>query len=125
MARGCNCDPNDCGASKGHRNEHAFMRALMLRLGAIGGLRIWRQNSGVVRVGSGYVNLAPAGAADITGIGPRGRRIEIETKAVGGKQSEDQKRWERMIRDLGGVYVLCCESEGVEQCAGRVLAALE
>lgn len=101
--------------------ESAFMRALWLRLGSIPGLRLWRQNAGQIE----GVRLAPTGAADLTGICAGGRRIEIETKAVGCKQTPDQVKWETMIKRHGGVYVLCSEGEGVDACVAKVLKEIQ
>ena len=105
------------------------------------GVRVWRQNTGG-GVGMSTVHQAVAlirsgmyaqaiklltsrpmtwgidGCGDISGIGPGGRRIEIEVKAGRDRQSEAQKNFERMIKDLGGVYLI---ARGVE-CTMELLA---
>lgn len=62
------------------------------------------------------------GAADITGILPDGRRLEIEVKAATGRQSEQQKKYQAMIERFNGVYVLARSVEeaiaGVENASG-------
>jgi hypothetical protein len=92
-------------------SEITFMKRLMIALGSIDGLRIWRQNTGhvPVRDPSGrtvriFSAGPPPGAADLTGI-YRGIRVEIETKAAGGKLRPEQELWRDMIRTHGGVYV--------------------
>jgi len=69
---------------------------------------VWRQNSGKVQsIHGSWIELAPKGAADLTGIAVgSGKRIEIECKSPTGKQSDDQKRWAGMIIMHGGIYVL-------------------
>ena len=71
------------------------------------GMPCWRQNAGEVHIGSYYIQLAPSGAADLTGILPDGRRLECEAKRrYGGIQSDDQKEFQQMIESRGGVYIL-------------------
>jgi hypothetical protein len=104
-----------------HQAEIPFMRELMLALGSHPALRIWRQNTGKipVRDRSGKVLRifdpgVPNGAADISGIvRSSGKRIEIETKAEDGVQSDEQKRWQRMIEAFGGIYVLVTYDEAL------------
>ena len=72
---------------------------------------LFRQQAGQISMGSYYMNLAPKGAADLTGIIPYGpwfgRRLEVECKKrYGGTQSEDQIAWQKMIEENGGVYLL-------------------
>lgn len=93
-------------------------------------LRIWRANCGV-GVGLSVVQDAVArlvggdvagalhvlrhgnvvrfgvpGQADLTGILPGGRRLEIEVKSPGGRQSVEQRQFQAMIERFGGLYVL-------------------
>lgn len=94
--------------------EIPFMRHLMLALGALPGLRVWRQNCGQipVRDRTGKVLRVfdpgpPNGAADLSGIVlGSGKRLEIEVKDADGVQSDDQRRWQAFITNAGGVYVL-------------------
>ena len=68
---------------------------------------LWRQNAGRVQLINGrWMDLAPAGAADLTGILADGRRLEIEVKSATGQQREAQRAWQRMILSKGGVYIL-------------------
>jgi hypothetical protein len=83
-------------------------------------LRLWRQNSGKFQVVTNpcevclrrarWIQGAPAGAADLSGLLFDGRRVEIEVKAQT-KQSEDQKAWQAMIERFGGVYILARSAE--------------
>jgi hypothetical protein len=84
-------------------------------------LRLWRANTGVAQMGERSVRFGVPGQADISGLMlPDGRRLEVECKTAKGRQSEDQKRWERMITAMGGLYVLARSLEDVD----RALAAL-
>lgn len=70
-------------------------------------LLIWRQHAGKVRLWTGaWIAHAPPGAADIIGVLPDGRHLEIEVKSEHGRQSETQKNWQRAIEQRGGLYVL-------------------
>lgn len=93
--------------------EKVFMDYLMIELCSIPGVRVWRQNTGSitfldphtkqVRVFSSGV---PRGAGDLSGIyKPNGQRIEVETKAIKGRYSDEQKRWSLFIQEYGGLYL--------------------
>ena len=64
-------------------------------------------------LGAYHMQLAPAGAADLTGILPDGRRLEVELKRRDGKgvQSPDQIEWEKFINDNNGVYIIVKSGE--------------
>lgn len=46
------------------------------------------------------------GGGDISGILRGGRRVEIEVKTGTGKQRESQLRFQQMIEEYGGLYIL-------------------
>lgn len=91
-------------------------------------MRLWRQNTGV-GVGWGVVQGAIKaqdwgalrrarpirfglpGQADVTGICPDGRRLEVELKYGAGKQREEQKKFQKMIDATGGIYILANSHE--------------
>ncbi len=82
-------------------------------VGGLPGLRIWRQNTGVAKFGNRKVRFGIPGQADITGILPDGRRLEIEVKSATGRQSEEQKKFQAMIERFGGLYILAYSPEDV------------
>lgn len=99
------------------KDETAIVNDVLLKVNAIPGVRLWRSNTGVAygpaefkRVLSGLparpVRFGVPGQADTSGLGPGGRRLEIECKTATGKQEPDQIAFERVIRSLGGVYIL-------------------
>ncbi len=69
-------------------------------------MRLWRNNTGVARIGRRVVRFGVPGQADLTGILPDGRRLEIEVKSEDGRQTEEQRNYQSMIERFGGVYVL-------------------
>jgi len=95
--------------------EKQLQQAILRAFGTRGDLRIWRANVGVARIGRRVVRFGVTGQADLTGILPDGRRLEIEVKAPDGRQSEDQKNYQRMIERFGGLYVLARSVEDVER----------
>lgn len=89
--------------------ETEVVKSIMLALGNEPDFRLWRNNVGALPDVTGRVvkyGLAP-GSADLIGIlAPWGRLIalEVKTHRKGSKQSEDQRNWERVVREMGGVY---------------------
>jgi hypothetical protein len=110
--------------------ETKILKEILLALGQHPDLRVWRNNTGMLWSGakvrkveragmvkaekgdilikSGYpVRFGLPGSADILGlISPSGRLIAIEVKTETGKQSEQQKAFAKMIKRMGGVYIL-------------------
>ena len=87
-------------------------------------LRLWRQNTGVARMGKRVVRFGIPGQADLTGIAADGRRLEIEIKSDIGVQSNDQCNFQAMIVRFGGIYILARSVADVEQAlqaAGVIL----
>lgn len=67
------------------------------------------------------VRVGVKGAADISGLlrdrSGKGIRLEIEVKTGSGRQSPDQKNYQRMIESLGGLYFLARSvSQALEFC---------
>ncbi len=83
-------------------------------------MRLWRQNTGVatydnlVAGTSRKVRFGLPGQADLSGILPDGKRLEIEVKRPGGRQSEEQKAFQEMIERFGGLYILAYSALDVE-----------
>ena len=77
---------------------------------ALGCLRRGDVNGAIKALSSRPFRAGVTGTADLSGIGPGGRRVEVEIKATYEKGhdtiSEDQIRFRDMIERHGGVY--CC-----------------
>jgi hypothetical protein len=103
-------------------SEKELQTAILKKYGALPGLRLWRQNTGAA-VGMSVIAQArregylPAnlpvtrygspGMPDIMGIiGPTGRFVGIECKSESGQQTQEQITWQKIITQLGGVYIL-------------------
>ena len=84
--------------------EKELQNAILRAFGTIS--RFWRANTGVAQIGKRFVRFGSPGQADLTGILPDGRRLEVEVKSATGRQTRDQKSFQRMIEKFNGVYVL-------------------
>jgi hypothetical protein len=98
-------------------NETQLMQAILSEFGARPDLRIWRANVLVARTGTGRVVRAGVkGQADISGIRlPTGQRVEIEVKSRTGRQTKQQRAWQRMIERFGGLYILAASLDDVRR----------
>lgn len=126
------CDPQAPVLGMRAMSERDLVHAILSTWGAHPALRIWRANTGVgwfkdgeparkTDPGAYLVRFGTPGQGDISGLVlPSGRRLEIECKAARGVQSDDQKSFQRMIVNFGGLYVLARDLEAVD----RALAAL-
>ena len=86
--------------------EKELQNVILRAFGTMSRLRIWRANTGVAQIGKRFVRFGIPGQADLTGILPDGRRLEVEVKSATGRQTRDQKSFQRMIEKFNGVYVL-------------------
>ncbi|HUT62126.1 MAG TPA: VRR-NUC domain-containing protein [Phycisphaerae bacterium] len=86
--------------------EKQVQNAILREFGTRPDLRIWRANCGVARIGRRTVRFGIPGQADLTGIAPDGRRLEIEVKSERGRLSDDQERFRDLIRRFGGIHIV-------------------
>lgn len=108
------CAPsNACSLCAGKResrkllgSESTLTNAIRLAVGSLPDVRLWRNNTGMLRDGRGGVvryGLA-VGSADLIGIvAPWGRMLSVEVKMPGKKPTELQVAWARVVREFGGV----------------------
>ena len=99
--------------------EKIIQNEILRAFGTRPGLRIWRANTGVAKIGRRVVRFGIPGQADITGILPNGLRVEIEVKSADGRQSPEQRAYETMIRKFGGVYVLARSVQDVREALSK------
>ena len=95
--------------------EKQIQNDILREFGTLPWLRIWRANTGVARIGDRVVRFGVPGQADLTGILPDGRRLEIEVKSPTGRQSPDQQAYQRIIEKFNGVYILARSVEDVRR----------
>lgn len=101
--------------------ERDLVHDILEKWGAHPRLRLARVNVGAVKVRDRLVRFGVPGCADICGVlGPGGRFVAIECKSATGRQRPEQQSFERVIRSLGGVYILARSLADVD----RALAAL-
>lgn len=101
-------------AENAEASERVIQGAILFSVGSR--FRAWRQNAGKFRMvaepcarcaeRARWVEGAPTGAADLSGILPGGVRLEIEVKSANGRQTPEQRNWQRMVQTQGGVYIL-------------------
>jgi hypothetical protein len=67
---------------------------------------VWKQNSaGIYNKNTGhYIPTTMPGIADIIGIDPKGRFVAVEVKRPGGRLSDLQVGFQRMICASNGLY---------------------
>lgn len=78
-------------------------------------VKVWRQNTGALKIDNRFVRFGQKGAADITGILYGGRRLEIEVKAPGKYPSPAQRAFGADIIKFGGVYFVARDVDDVER----------
>lgn len=107
-------------------SEQTFMQGLRLALTqALPEVRVWRQPAGSIpAVRGGYVDAAPVGAADLSGIvRPEGWRIEVEVKGRRTPETAEQQRWRAFILEAGGVALLV-RDDGTPDAVQRAVEAI-
>ena len=86
---------------------------LLIRIPSeIPGARAWRRNVGGAMTATGFVRFGIPGEADITGIAPNGKRIEIEVKAAGDRLRPEQERFLAMVNEAGGIGIVARDVDG-------------
>ena len=93
------------------------------------GAQLWRQNTGAASFENKgrrqFVRFGIKGAADLTGITPDGRRLEIEVKRPGNKPTAAQIAYGQMILEYGGVYILAHSLEEALESYDRQMGGSE
>lgn len=75
----------------------------------------WRNNTGATKIGDCYVSFGSKGSSDIVGVLPSGRFLAIECKFGKGRQSPDQKIFQKMIEKNNGLYILVYSVDELER----------
>jgi hypothetical protein len=101
--------------------ESEIQDRIRLALGAVLDLVLFRNNSGVAKIGDRMVRFGVGGkgGADLIGI-YRGRFVAVEIKSATGRQSPEQKRFEQLVERKGGVYVVLRSVEDAQQWIGSL-----
>jgi hypothetical protein len=96
------------------RQHTSILHAILRRFATRPDMRIWPAQTGLARYGRRTVRHGISGQADLTGILAGGRRLEIEVKTPGDSQSPEQKAYQAIIENFGGLYVLARSPEDVD-----------
>ncbi len=92
-------------------SEHVIQHEIMAALGCRPDLRIWRQNTGALKVDDRFIRFGLRGSSDILGIiAPTGRLLAIEVKAARGVLTDYQRAFGAMVEKFGGLYVVARSS---------------
>lgn len=86
--------------------EAAVQRLVMAHLNTIPGVKVWRMNVGKALMRGRWVQFGVPGQADVSGAMHHGRRLEVELKALRGRQWPEQKAWQREMEALGALYIM-------------------
>ena len=88
--------------------ERDIQNAILREFATRSDLRLWVNPVGnaITPDGKQRIRFGLIGQADLTGILPDGRRLEIEVKNETGQQRPAQVRYQDMIRKFNGLYIL-------------------
>lgn len=97
-------------------SETQLVRATIDAVNATGKAYVWRNQSGVIRIGKRAVHLAPEGSPDIIGyLFAGGRMVAIECKVPGGKtkpeRARKQEAWRNRIASSGAIAMQVTRAE--------------
>lgn len=129
--------------------ERDVQARVMLAVGALPYVRVWRQNVGTaVPIGvvqqalrqldmgntpgahgvlrrARVVQFGLKGAADLTGVLACGKRLELECKRDGGKQSKDQQVFQRVMEALGALYAVVHSADEAQRVLDSHVSACD
>lgn len=103
------------------KSEHQIQQEILLEFGCRDDLKIWRQNTGKLSSGCRFISFGVLGGGDISGIIKGGIRLEIEVKNEKGKQRPSQKLFQKMIEEMGGVYILSRSVDDVKEALKKFI----
>lgn len=87
------------------QRESGIQVDIRLALGRIDGLVLWRNNCGYDDARRVRYGVGNPGGADLIGM-YNGRFVAIEIKTPIGKQTEEQRMFQRLVESKGGIYVV-------------------
>lgn len=87
------------------QSEHDIQSLILIYITSLPHTFAFRMNTGKARMGGRFVTFGIPGQPDIFAI-IRGRFVGIEVKTATGRQSKDQKNWQRNCERAGGLYIL-------------------
>jgi hypothetical protein len=96
-----------------NHNELVNRILILLHSNKLG--RFWANNTGAVKTVKGHFQrYGLKGSSDIIGLSKTGQFVGIEVKTGAGRQSGDQKNFQRMIESNGGMYFMVREESDMQ-----------
>lgn len=95
------------------QSEHDIQSLILIYVTSLPNTFAFRMNTGKARMGGRFVTFGIPGQPDIFAI-IQGRFVGIEIKSAAGRQSKDQKNWQRNCERAGGIYILARSVEDVD-----------
>ncbi len=86
--------------------ESQIQSEILLQLGADPRWRLFRQNTGQFKVGNRFVRANFQGWPDVLCVGRGGWLAFIEVKTGTGKQTPEQKQFQKWCLSFGVIYIL-------------------
>lgn len=119
VGNGCTCPVSrrdwradgTCATCARRVTERQLQEEIRLALGAVPGLVLWRNNVGQAMVDYGGGNIRPLvyglapGSADLIGC-YHGKFLAVEIKTPDGRQTKEQRTFQRCVERNGGVYLM-------------------
>lgn len=76
----------------------------------------WRNNSGALQTKNGhFVRFGAKGSPDILVLTEGGYLVQLEVKTAKGRQSKEQKEWQKRSEELGAEYYVVRSIEDVQE----------
>lgn len=98
------------------QGEGVVVKAILAKYSMHERVRLWRVNTGAVRIGNRFVRFGLKGQSDIQGVvGPHGLSIFIECKTVRGRLRPEQEAFGRMVQSMGALFVVARCIEDVDE----------
>jgi hypothetical protein len=97
---------------------------ILIELSKNENIRVWKSQVAMAKVGSRYLKFGVKGLPDITGIirvRDRGIFLGIEAKTGKAVQSIQQKKFEQMIKKLGGFYMVARSVDDARDFCERLM----
>ena len=105
-----------------HIHEELCARTLILlhsnKLG-----RFWKNQTGAVKtIKDHFQRYGLKGSSDILGLSHLGQFVAVEIKTGTGRQSGDQKNFQRMVESNGGLYFIVREEVDIQKIIDTINA---
>jgi len=94
--------------------EKEIQNEILRTFGCRSDMIVFRMNVGAARQGKQFVRFLRPGFADLMFLLSGGRTLFVEVKSKTGRQSKDQKTFQRIVEQLGFDYIIARSVEDVD-----------